>query len=187
LSRSGETTEVLRAAELLQKHQLRANIGRHLQSGKAARVAVYRSFKLTWADEKSTVMTRSFTAILLAFQRLGLQIRWRQSVFRGARSITPTAQEWLDRQAKRSRNSRPGKSLPITFSSARRALLAGARGRTKVTECPLVCAGLHSLEFPPRAAFGCRAEDADHFVHFRAAAKKKPAVKELKQLGAQSV
>ena len=86
MSRSGETTEVLRAAELLAVPQD--------CSDSWASPAIPQSvlenlcthtFKLDWADEKSTVMTRSFTAILLAFQRLGPPVRRRQPAFRRAR------------------------------------------------------------------------------------------------------
>src|SRR5260370_1403230 len=73
MSRSGETTEVLRAAELLQKHPTVQTLAVTCNPQSPLETLCTRSFKLTWADEKSTVMTRSFTAILLAFQRLGLQ------------------------------------------------------------------------------------------------------------------
>jgi len=73
ISRSGETTEVLQAAELLQLHKTVQTLGVTCNPESVLEKLCTHSFKLDWADEKSTVMTRSFTAILLAFQRLGLQ------------------------------------------------------------------------------------------------------------------
>ena len=73
LSRSGETTEVLRAAELLQSHKTVQTLGVTCNPQSILEKLCTHTFKLDWADEKSTVMTRSFTAILLAFQRLALQ------------------------------------------------------------------------------------------------------------------
>ena len=73
MSRSGETTEVLRAAELLQAHKTVQTLGVTCNPESVLEKLCTHSFKLTWADEKSVVMTRSFTAILLSFQRLALQ------------------------------------------------------------------------------------------------------------------
>ncbi|MGB7844555.1 MAG: SIS domain-containing protein [Candidatus Acidiferrum sp.] len=73
MSRSGETTEVLRAAELLQSHKTVQTLGVTCNPQSVLERLCTHTFKLDWADEKSTVMTRSFTTILLAFQRLGLQ------------------------------------------------------------------------------------------------------------------
>ena len=77
MSRSGETTEVLRAAELLQTHKTVQTLGVTCNPDSPLEKLCTHTFKLTWADEKSTVMTRSFTAILLAFQRLATSIRRR--------------------------------------------------------------------------------------------------------------
>ena len=74
ISRSGETTEVLRAAELLQAHKTVQTLGVTCNPESLLEKLCTHTFKLTWADEKSVVMTRSFTAILLSFQRLALQL-----------------------------------------------------------------------------------------------------------------
>jgi glutamine---fructose-6-phosphate transaminase (isomerizing) len=59
------------------------------------------SFKLTWADEKSVVMTRSFTAILLSFQRLALQFVG-DNHFSTALDLLPQkGQIWLDANARK--------------------------------------------------------------------------------------
>lgn len=73
MSRSGETTEVIRAAELLQSHKTVQTLAVTCNPASVLAKLCTHCFLLDWADEKSTVMTRSFTAIMLAFQRLGLQ------------------------------------------------------------------------------------------------------------------
>ncbi len=73
MSRSGETTEVIRAAELLQSHKTVQTLAVTCNPASVLAKLCTHSFVLDWADERSTVMTRSFTAIMLAFQRLGLQ------------------------------------------------------------------------------------------------------------------
>ena len=71
LSRSGETTEVLRAARLLRENRAVRTLGATCNPASSLEKLCDRTLKLTWADEKSTVMTRSFTSFLLVFQRLG--------------------------------------------------------------------------------------------------------------------
>src|SRR5215469_14128313 len=73
MSRSGETTEVIRVAELLQAHKGIQTLAVTCNPRSVLESLSTHTFELDWADEKSTVMTRSFTAILLAFQRLGLE------------------------------------------------------------------------------------------------------------------
>ncbi len=71
LSRSGETTEVLRAAELLASQHSLLTLGVTCNTASVLAKHCTHTMTLEWADEKSMVMTRSFTAILLAFQELG--------------------------------------------------------------------------------------------------------------------
>lgn len=71
LSRSGKTTEVLRAAEWLKAKAAVRTLGVTCSEGSALEQSCAHVMKLPWADEKSMVMTRSFTSILLLFQRLG--------------------------------------------------------------------------------------------------------------------
>lgn len=101
MSRSGETTEVLRAAEMLQSHKTVQTLGVTCNPKSILEKLCTHTFKLHWADEKSTVMTRSFTAILLAFQRLGLQFL-SDNQYSGALDELPAkGQVWLDSHARK--------------------------------------------------------------------------------------
>jgi glutamine---fructose-6-phosphate transaminase (isomerizing) len=71
VSRSGKTTEVLRAAEWLKANSTVSTLGVTCSKDSALEKTCTHLLKLPWADEKSMVMTRSFTSILLLFERLG--------------------------------------------------------------------------------------------------------------------
>jgi glutamine---fructose-6-phosphate transaminase (isomerizing) len=101
VSRSGETTEVLRAAELLQSHKTVQTLGVTCNPQSVLEKLCTHSFKLDWADEKSTVMTRSFTAILLAFQRLGLQFVGDSQLSAALELLPIKGQAWLDANARK--------------------------------------------------------------------------------------
>lgn len=71
VSRSGKTTEVLRAAEWLKANAAVRTLGVTCSKSSVLEELCTHTLKLPWADEKSMVMTRSFTSILLLFERLG--------------------------------------------------------------------------------------------------------------------
>jgi glutamine---fructose-6-phosphate transaminase (isomerizing) len=101
MSRSGETTEVIRAAELLQSHKTIQTLGVTCNPASVLEKLCTHSFKLDWADEKSTVMTRSFTAILLAFQRLGLHFVGDNEFSAALDELPRKGQAWLDANARK--------------------------------------------------------------------------------------
>lgn len=187
MSRSGETTEVLRAAELLRKHQTVQTLGVTCNPQSPLEGLSTHSFKLTWADEKSPVMTRSFTAILLAFQRLGLQFVG-DSEFSGALDRLPRqAQDLLDSQAKKIQQF-AGKKLfadNIFLGQGAHYWLAQEAG-LKVTEMSSSYAQVyHSMEFRhgPRSIAG--PDTLITFLVSEASADEETLlVKELKELGA---
>jgi glucosamine--fructose-6-phosphate aminotransferase (isomerizing) len=187
MSRSGETTEVLRAAELLQKHHTVQTLGVTCNPKSPLEKLCTHSFKLTWADEKSTVMTRSFTAILLAFQRLALQFVG-DSQFSGALDQLPQrGQEWLDRQAKRIQEFAASKKFAdyVFLGQGVHYWLAQEAG-LKVTEMSSSYAQVyHSLEFRhgPRSIAGPNTL-ITFFISEAAAEEETLLVKELKELGA---
>ena len=70
ISRSGRTSEAVRAAQVLEKdHNLRT-IAITCAEGQPLEPACSVTLKLLEADEQSTVMTRSFTSMLLGLQYL---------------------------------------------------------------------------------------------------------------------
>ena len=186
MSRSGETTEVLRAAELLQKHHTVQTLGVTCNPRSPLEALCTHSFKLTWADEKSTVMTRSFTAILLAFQRLALQFVG-DSQFSGALDQLPQrGQEWLDIHAKKIQEFAANKKFAdyVFLGQGVHYWLAQEAG-LKVTEMSSSYAQVyHSLEFRhgPRSIAGPNTL-ITFFISEAAAEEETLLVKELKELG----
>lgn len=187
MSRSGETTEVLRVAELLQKHPTVQTLAVTCNPQSPLEKLCSHSFKLTWADETSTVMTRSFTAILLAFQRLALQFVG-DSQFSGALDqLTQRGQKWLDRQAKKIQQFAQTRKFAdyIFLGQGAHYWLAQEAG-LKVTEMSSSYAQVyHSLEFRhgPRSIAGPNTL-ITFFISEAAALEETLLVKELKELGA---
>jgi len=77
ISRSGQTSEVLRAAEVLKEHKL-PSVALSCVDGQLLEKLATITLTLP-ADEQSTVMTRSFTSMLLALQFLAGRIAHNQS------------------------------------------------------------------------------------------------------------
>jgi glutamine---fructose-6-phosphate transaminase (isomerizing) len=187
MSRSGETTEVLRAAELLRKHKTVQTLGVTCNPQSPLAELCTHTFKLTWADEKSTVMTRSFTAILLAFQRLGLQFLGDTEFSTALDQLPQRGQAWLDSHAKKIREFASKRKVKdyVFLGQGVHYWLAQEAG-LKVTEMSASYAQVyHSLEFRhgPRSIAG---PDTliTFFISDAAAAEETLLVKELKELGA---
>jgi glucosamine--fructose-6-phosphate aminotransferase (isomerizing) len=70
ISRSGRTSEALRAANLLSRQFHIPTLGITCTADSPLEHACDRTIRMSAADEKSTVMTRSFTSMLLALQHL---------------------------------------------------------------------------------------------------------------------
>ena len=187
MSRSGETTEVLRAAELLQKHHTIQTLAVTCNPQSPLEKLCSHSFKLDWADEQSTVMTRSFTAILLAFQRLALQFVG-DSQFSGALGQLPQrGQEWLDKHASKIQQFAHRRKFAhyVFLGQSAHYWLAQEAG-LKVTEMSSSYTQVyHSLEFRhgPRSIAGPNTL-ITFFVSEGAAEEETLLVKELKELGA---
>ena len=187
MSRSGETTEVLRAAELLQKHHTLQTLGVTCNPQSPLEKLCTHSFKLTWADEKSTVMTRSFTAILLAFQRLGLQFVGDNQLSSALDQLPQRGQEWLDGHAKKIQRFAATKKIAdyVFLGQGVHYWLAQEAG-LKVTEMSSSYAQVyHSLEFRhgPRSIAGPNTL-ITFFISEAAVEEETLLVKELKDLGA---
>jgi len=71
ISRSGLTSEVLRAAEMLEQKRDLRTVAITCSGGSPLESMSSATLKMLAADEKSTVMTRSFTSMLLGLQYLG--------------------------------------------------------------------------------------------------------------------
>jgi len=101
MSRSGETTETMRVAELLKSHKTVQTLAVTCNPKSELENLCMHTFMMDWADEKSTVMTRSFTAILLAFQRLALEFVGDELLSAALGELPKVGQKWLDANGKR--------------------------------------------------------------------------------------
>jgi glutamine---fructose-6-phosphate transaminase (isomerizing) len=186
MSRSGETTEVLRAAELLQKHHTVQTLGVTCNPKSPLEELCTHAFKLTWADEKSTVMTRSFSTILLAFQRLALQFVGDNQFSAALDQLPQRGHEWLDTNADKIQDFASRKKFAdyVFLGQGAHYWLAQEAG-LKVTEMSSSYAQVyHSLEFRhgPRSIAGPNTL-ITFFISEVAAKEETLLVRELKELG----
>jgi glucosamine--fructose-6-phosphate aminotransferase (isomerizing) len=74
ISRSGRTSEAVRVAQMLEKEHNLRSIAITCADGQPLEAACSLTLKLLDADEQSTVMTRSFTSMLVGLQYLAATI-----------------------------------------------------------------------------------------------------------------
>jgi glucosamine--fructose-6-phosphate aminotransferase (isomerizing) len=95
VSRSGKTTEVLRAAEWLKANAEVLTLGVTCSENSVLEEICTHTLKLPWADEKSMVMTRSFTSILLLFERLGARFAGDNGLAAALEGLPQKTAAWL--------------------------------------------------------------------------------------------
>jgi glucosamine--fructose-6-phosphate aminotransferase (isomerizing) len=96
VSRSGETTEVLRAAKVLEADRSIRTLGVTCGAASPLERLCAQTLRLTWANEKSTVMTRSFTSMLIALERLGAKFSGDQELASALDRLPEKVQPWLE-------------------------------------------------------------------------------------------
>lgn len=94
ISRSGRTSEAVRAAQMLEKKFNLRTIAITCADGQPLEPACSVTLKLLDADERSTVMTRSFTSMLLALQYVAATVSGNDG-FRAALNKLPAQVEPL--------------------------------------------------------------------------------------------
>lgn len=94
ISRSGRTSEVLRAAEFFREKAI-PTLGVGCATGQALEKLVTRAIILPPADEQSTVMTRSFSSMLMTLQALAATIAGRTDFLQAQRTAVPKTAEVL--------------------------------------------------------------------------------------------
>ena len=95
ISRSGRTSEVLKVAELLRARGI-DTLGISCAPGQKLETLVTTAIVLPPADEQSTVMTRSFTSMLMALQALAATICGRDDFLASQHAIIRPAEKLLD-------------------------------------------------------------------------------------------
>lgn len=99
ISRSGKTTEVLRVAEWLKAADEIRTLGVTCNDASDLDSLCPHTLKLPWADEKSMVMTRSFTSILLTLERIGARLSGNAELAHSLDSLPQKADLFLSANA----------------------------------------------------------------------------------------
>lgn len=187
VSRSGETTEVIRAAEILQMRSEVKTLGVTCNTNSRFAGICTHTLTLPWADEKSTVMTRSFTAMLLAFEKLGARLKGDKELAATLDKLPQSTQPWLEANAERIREfARKKKFADFVFLGQGAHYWLAQEAALKITEMSASYAqAYHTLEFRhgPRSIAGPRTL-ITYFISDAAGEEEIPLVQELKALGA---
>ena len=99
VSRSGKTTEVLRAAEWLKGRSAVRTLGVTCNASSELEKLCTQTWTLPWADETSVVMTRSFTSILLLFERLAATLAGDHKLVSALDGLPEKTARWLKENA----------------------------------------------------------------------------------------
>jgi glucosamine--fructose-6-phosphate aminotransferase (isomerizing) len=96
ISRSGRTSEVLEAAEYLEKKEKIRTLAISCATGQPLEKISTFTVVLSPADESSTVMTRSFTSMLLGLQYVAAALGRQTTFLESLRQLPALAQRALD-------------------------------------------------------------------------------------------
>jgi glucosamine--fructose-6-phosphate aminotransferase (isomerizing) len=187
VSRSGETTEVLLAAKLLEAERSILTLGVTCNADSALEKLCGRTLKLAWADEQSTVMTRSFTSMLIALERLGAKFAGDCELISTLDKLPEKVQPWLEANADRIQGFGKKRQFGdfVFLGQGAHYWLAQEAG-LKITEMSSSYAQVyHTLEFRhgPRSIAG-RDTLITFLISESAAAEETQLVSEMKELGA---
>lgn len=96
ISRSGQTSEAVQAARLLEERDVRTLGVSCVSQSPLERVAT-KTLRLLPANEESTVMTRSFSSMLLSLEFLASCIAGNQDLIRSLRKLPGSAESFLQK------------------------------------------------------------------------------------------
>jgi glutamine---fructose-6-phosphate transaminase (isomerizing) len=149
ISRSGRTSEAVRAAQMLEKDRNLRTIAITCANGQPLQSACSLTLTLLDADEQSTVMTRSFTSMLLGLQYLGATISRNDAFLRALLDLTQQVEPLLKDVPQRLRSFLESRSFSDFVFLAQGPLFGiASECMLKVTESSLSHAQVfHSLEF----------------------------------------
>lgn len=190
ISRSGKTTEVLRAAKLLNSRDGIRSLGVTCNERSELVQFCTLMMALPCADEKSMVMTRSFTSILLLFARIAAIFLGDNRLTAAIDALPAKAAAWLKANADKIRalGAKRGFGDFVFLGQGAHYWLA-QEAALKLTEMSSSYAqAYHTLEFRhgPKAI-----ASPDTLITFllsdAAAEEETPLVSEVKQLGAATM
>jgi glucosamine--fructose-6-phosphate aminotransferase (isomerizing) len=190
VSRSGKTTEVLRAAEWLKTNARVRTLGVTCSDRSVLRELSTHTVQLPWADERSMVMTRSFTSILLLFERLGAKFSGDAGLLSALDGLPEKTATWLARNADKIQAFGAKKRFAnFVFLGQGAHYWLAQEAALKLTEMSSSYAqAYHTLEFRhgPKAIAG-----RDTLITFllsdAAAEEESSLARELKKLGAATL
>jgi glucosamine--fructose-6-phosphate aminotransferase (isomerizing) len=187
VSRSGETTEVLRAAGRLQADRSILTLGVTCNAESPLEKLCARTLKLTWADERSTVMTRSFTSMLLAFEQLGARFAGDRELAAALDRLPEKVQPWLETNAGKIQDfGRQRRFADFIFLGQGAHYWMAQEASLKITEMSSSYAqAYHTLEFRHGPRSIASRDTLITFLLSEAAAEEETRlVSEMKELGA---
>lgn len=185
ISRSGRTSEVLRVAEQLAKRGI-VSLGVSCAPQQALEKLVTNAIVLPAADEQSTVMTRSFTSMLLALQAFAATLGNQKDFKLAQHGLSASAQELLLTLPARLRDFVSSRSFEDYVFLGQGGLYAIAcESGLKLTEMSLSYAqSFHTLEFRhgPKSIVSA-ATMIGFLLSERAYAEELSVLEEVKRLG----
>lgn len=190
LSRSGKTTEVLRAAELLKIKDSIRTLGVTCNAHSALEELCSETLKLPWADEKSMVMTRSFTSILLLFESMGAKLAGDAVLASALDGLPEKTARWLDANVDKIRAlGTKGRFADFVFLGQGAHYWLAQEAALKMTEMSSSYAqAYHTLEFRHGPKSIASRETLVTFLLSDAAIQEElPLIGELKKLGAATL
>jgi glutamine---fructose-6-phosphate transaminase (isomerizing) len=190
VSRSGETTEVLRAAKLLEAERSIVTLGVTCNADSPLEKLSSRTLKLAGADEQSTVMTRSFTSMLIALARLGAKFNGDRELNSALDKLPEKVQPWLEANADKIQGfGRKRQFEDFVFLGQGAHYWLAQEAGLKITEMSSSYVQVyHTLEFRhgPRSIAG-RDTLITFLISEAAAAEETQLVSEMEELGAATL
>jgi glucosamine--fructose-6-phosphate aminotransferase (isomerizing) len=149
ISRSGRTSETVRAAQLLEKHRNLRTIAITCADGQPLEASCSTTVKLLDADEQSTVMTRSFTSMLLVLQYLAATVSGNEELRRALTELPSQVEPLVEDTSQRLRLFANSRNFSDFVFLAQGPLFGiASECMLKVTESSSSYAQVfHSLEF----------------------------------------
>jgi glucosamine--fructose-6-phosphate aminotransferase (isomerizing) len=190
VSRSGKTTEVLRAAEWLKANAAARTIGVTCNENSVLENLCTQTLKLPWADEKSMVMTRSFTSILLLFESLGAKFAGDAQLVSALEGMPERTAAWLAANADKIRAFGAKRQFAdYVFLGQRAHYWLAQEAALKLTEMSSSYAqAYHTLEFRHGPKSIASKDTLITFLLSDAAAEEESSlIGELKRLGAATL
>jgi glucosamine--fructose-6-phosphate aminotransferase (isomerizing) len=190
ISRSGRTSEVLKAAEYLESTRKIRTLAISCAADQPLGAICTISLNLVPADEKSTVMTRSFSSMLLGLQALAAAVAGKREFIEALGRVPAAAQAALEAM-------RPRIASFVQLNEFNDYVFLGqgpffgiaSESHLKVKEMSCSCAQCyHSLEFRHGPMSAVRPDTLMTFFLSESAYKaEREVLEEMKELGAKTL